>query len=331
MTFQDFCSQYLLCPACHSRLTGSLCKNCRNSFRNNLDVLDLRWPRPDRPDPQEEKLISEMLRYYQSITFQELLELRFRNHLAPEELVDDYKNIRLTLQQRGLQMMQMFQRRLSINYAIPNDFLALDIGCGVGGASYALSRKFKWVVGFDQSLPDLLLARKYCEERYVQNVFLVQAYAQNIPLRDKCVSYSVAQNVIEHLLEVGPVFQEISRVLLKGGCFCGDSRNRFDLLFPEPHVKLRWVGFLPRKLQPWYVKKRRNLSYNNTYLLSLRELKRFARKTFGNSARTVFPLVSAYGKSAKFDLWIQRIEYVPILNSIMLLFFPSHLLIAQAE
>jgi SAM-dependent methyltransferase len=147
------------------------------------------------------------------------------------------------------------------------------------------------------------------------------------------VDYAIAQNVIEHLMDVKPAFHETRRVLKQGGCFCGDSRNRYDLFFPEPHVKLRWVGLFPRRLQSWYVRTVKNVSYEDARarLLSWWELRRYGRQVFGRSARVVPPLVSAYGQSPSLDKWIERIECVPILREVMLLFFPSHLLLAQSN
>jgi SAM-dependent methyltransferase len=150
-------------------------------------------------------------------------------------------------------------------------------------------------------------------------------------LPDDVVDYAVGQNVIEHLFEVEPVFYELQRVLKRNGCFCGDSRNRFDLFLPEPHAQLRWVGLWPRRLQARYVWQRRQMPYDSTHLLSLWELKRFSRRAFGDSGQIVFPLSAAYGRSAKWDKLFQTIARVPILRSLLLAVFPSHLLIARAR
>jgi ubiquinone/menaquinone biosynthesis C-methylase UbiE len=161
-------------------------------------------------------------------------------------------------------------------------------------------------------LPVLLLAKKSLEELEIQNVILVQANAQRVPIQNGCIDYTVAQNVIEHLIDVKPALYEIRRVLKQGGCFCGDSRNRYDLFFPEPHVKLRWVGLFPRKLQAWYVRKLKHVTYADAHacLLSWWELRRNARQVFGRSAHVVFPRVSVFGQSPYWDRWIERVEAI---------------------
>jgi SAM-dependent methyltransferase len=195
-----------------------------------------------------------------------------------------------------------------------------------------LAKQFHQVIGIDSYLPVLLLAKKLLKDQGVGNVTLLQAYAQNIPTRNDCIDYAIAQNVIEHLIDVESALREIRRVLRHGGCFCGDSRNRFDLFFPEPHVKLRWVGLFPRRLQPWYVRKFRGVSYSEWHccLQSWWGLRRSARRAFGPSARIVLPLVSAYGHPTNVDKGVEWLDKVPILKDLVLLVFPSHLLVAQS-
>jgi ubiquinone/menaquinone biosynthesis C-methylase UbiE len=335
MNAQSFCSQYLRCPSCHSQLSNEKCTICGEIFPNTLGILDLRWPRPSGRDFREEQLIALILEQYEFSTFIDLSELVRRHHLCDfsEDLQEHLRSRSSNREQLGRKMMDMFQHKLSKCYTIPGKFLALDVGCGYGTASTSLAPRFNWVVGLDPYLPVLLLAKKSLEERKIQNVILIQAYAQNIPLHNEHVDYAVAQNVIEHLINVKPALYETRRVLKTGGCFCGDSRNRFDLFFPEPHVKLRWVGLIPRKLQSWYVRKFKHVSYADVHahLLSWWELRRYAREVFGRSVRVVLPLVSAYGQSPYWDKWIERIEAVPILRDLTLLFFPSHLLLAQSN
>jgi ubiquinone/menaquinone biosynthesis C-methylase UbiE len=155
-------------------------------------------------------------------------------------------------------------------------------------------------VGLDPYLPVLVLAKKFLEECNIQNVILIQAYAQNILLHNGCVDYGCVDYAVAQMLliNVKPALHEIRRVLKQGGYFCGDSRNRNDLFLPEPHVKLRWVGLFPCTLQSWYVRKFKNAYADaRARLLSWWELRRCARQVFGRSVRIVLPLVSTYGQS----------------------------------
>lgn len=319
------------CPNCGQTLEAQHCRGCGTYFPERMGILDMRWPRPTAPDPAEEALIEQLIAAFPTSSFEELVEMRFRQTGTSAEFMAVYNNYYHTLEARGQQMMEMFQERLSDYFKPPAQGVALDVGCGIGASSAVLVHHFEQVVGIEPSLITLILARKFFAERGLEGILLVQAYGQHLPLAADCIDYAVAQNVIEHLLDIEPAFRELNRVLKSGGCFCGDSRNRFDILFPEPHTNLHWVGFWPYKLQPWYVQRFKKMPYLGTRLLSLRELSQTARRIFGRSTRVVFPLASAYGQSAKWDRYLQRLEKIPLLRQLLLMFFPSHLLLVQAE
>ncbi|MBK8904972.1 MAG: class I SAM-dependent methyltransferase [Anaerolineaceae bacterium] len=286
------------------------------------------WPAIES-SKQEKELTSLLLKHFDNSSFSQLIELRFQQTSAPTEFLDLYRNYQSTMHARGYLMIQMFRKRLEKTFKTPDSFLALDLGCGVGSSSAVLAKQFQWVIAVDPSLPDLILAKKYFEENKITNVILVRSFAQNLPIKSGSISLATSINVIEHLFDVQGAFAELHRVLKRKGCFCGDSRNRFDLFFPEPHAQLRWVGFWPRRLQPWYVNKLRNVSYSSAYLLSCFELRKYARATFGKSYTIVMPLVSAYGHSTQLDEIIRALEKLPLLRNLAIFFFPSHLLIAQ--
>lgn len=326
---------YVRCPNCRRHLVAEQCSACGQTFLLTRGIPDLRWPRPSHRDTHEDALVAAMLERYKGSTFDELSELVRRSQLRgfSEDLQEGLRSRSAGLDQLGQQMMDMFQDRLSRHYSVPGRSLALDLGCGYGTSTVVLARRFDRVFALDPYLPVLLLARKCLEDRGIRNVTLIQAYAQNIPLAGGCVDYAVAQNVIEHLISVAPALREVRRVLRHGGCFCADSRNRYDLLFPEPHVKLRWVGLVPRRFQSWYVRTFKKVSYADAHarLLSWRELRACGRQAFGSSARIVLPLVSGYGRSPSLDKWIRRIDAVPILGRLAPMLFPSHLLLAQSN
>jgi ubiquinone/menaquinone biosynthesis C-methylase UbiE len=332
----DFLLPVVLCPRCHGQLTDRHCANCGEVFRSTLGILDLRWPKPLQYEVERDQdLIHELLAQFRHCAFEDLCELVRRHHLGDlSEQLATHLGSRVSNQaQVGRRMIDMFNNRLSKYYATPGQHLALDIGCGYGTATVILARRFNYVIGLDPYLPVLLLAKKLLEDYGVRNVVLIQAYAQNIPIRDGCVDYAIAQNAIEHLIDVEQALQEIRRILRQGGCFCGDSRNRYDLFFPEPHVRLRWVGLFPRRLQPWYVRKFKGVAYSDWHvcLQSWWDLRRCARRAFGRSTRIVLPLVSAYGQPRSFDKGVEWVDNVPVLRDLVLLVFPSHLLIAQSE
>lgn len=326
----DDSNNFIRCPNCLGPLTNGYCSACGIQFEQLLGILDLRWPQVTNSSPAEAELIRKMVENFSESSFASLNQMRFQKSKLPDLIRDSYQQYAAQPQNRSQQMLDMFQKRVHERFSGYGHRIALDLGCGVGASSLILARQFETVIGIDSDFVSLILARKYLEEQGVGNVILACAYAQKLPVASGIVDYAIAQNVLEHLFDVDTALKDLKRVLNKGGCFCGDSRNRYDLLFPEPHVKLHWVGFWPRRWQAWYVWQFRKTGYEHTQLLSLPELNRYARKVFGQSAFITFPYSAAYNRDAKWDGVIQKIEKIPVLSWLALLFFPSHLLIAQA-
>ncbi len=321
-----------LCPACSQVLdpsgtTGMVCPACRYEVPHTLGIPDLRAPNAHTSD-WDRAIVESMVARFPQATYHELLEIRLKGAPTYGDLLGHEVPYFLTKAERGRRMIEMFQHRL-VQYLGPigND-AALDIGCGSGAGLLALTPAYKRVVGVDPSLPDLLLARKVLDTAGVLNVCLVQAHGQRLPFPDGSFDYTNALNVLEHVFELSGILSEVRRVLKPGGGFGADSRNRFDLFLPEPHVKIRWVGLMPRHWAKYYVRWRRGVQYEGTYLFSLGELRRALHRHFGQQHRVVFPSVHAYGSPSWVNRWLQLVERVPILSNLALWIFPSHLVLA---
>jgi ubiquinone/menaquinone biosynthesis C-methylase UbiE len=334
-------TKLLRCPACAGPLVEGKCQECNEAFEQTLGIWDLRWPRPDHDQPADEhevieaRILAQVIPAYEQASSSALVGMAMKaiheTLGAGEEMMRSFSAYQNRPMARGNPMMEMFAERVASYYPLPGSSLAVDIGCGVGAASMSLATAFANVTGVDPVLSNLLIAQKYCQENGIDNVRFIQARAQHLPFVDGCADYIVAQNVIEHLMDVKPAFAEVARVLVAGGCFCGDSRNRYDLFFVEPHVRLRFFGFLPRPIQPWMARRLRHLPYIGVRLLSLRELRRNACQAFGDSVKITFPLASAYGASARWNERLARVEKLPLLGPFLLAVFPTHILVARAD
>jgi ubiquinone/menaquinone biosynthesis C-methylase UbiE len=299
------------CPACLGTFTHPWpCENCGNEYRTTLGIPDLRWPRPHNP-VQSSAVIDNLLKTYDTASFDELSRIRQYRPVSNPDLAGHLRQYRLKQIERGEKMTQMFQNRIARHFHLEKRDLALDIGCGVGATTVTHSLNFRLVLGIDWNLANLILLRKILDEHDISNIVLLQANLLNLPLAEGVCDYVTALNVIEHMLNTGRGFEEIARVLRPGGIFCGDSRNRFDILFPEPHVRLRMLGFLPRRFAVRYARLRRNANYEGTRLLA----------AHFKDYHIVYPEVSAYGASPKFDAWIHFLETRLALPSGLLLPF----------
>jgi hypothetical protein len=116
--------------------------------------------------------------------------------------------------------------------------------------------------------------------------------------------------------------------LKNGGGFAADSRNRFDIFMPEPHSGIRFLGFLPRKLIPDFVRRTTGNHYLSTRLLSYRELASVARKTFTHF-KIVLPILEAYGQSERYDKVLKTLEKFDLLKILVLRCISTHILVAH--
>lgn len=330
------------CPYCRTPLVNSsaekvVCFLCNRVYSQTLGIPDLRRPEmvsiSDSPNNQENDtlIVQKLLEKYNELDYAGLLDLRLRNALTYNDLRGHEIAYMQSHVQRGHEMVEMFRRRLEEYFPGYGHDSALDVGCGTGASLLVLAGKFDQVVGVDPSLPELILAHKALETAGISNYQLVQAYGQDIPYSTCSFDYISALNVLEHVYQPDQVLGECFRILKQRGVFAADSRNRYDLFFQEPHVKLRWVGFLPRQWVKQYVYWRLRVGYEATWLLSYGDLEKALKIHFGKEYRIVFPYVSAYGASRRYDIWIRRLERIPLLSNFCLRIFPTHLALASRK
>ncbi len=317
------------CPACDGTFAHPWrCECCGHEYPATLGIPDLRWPQPQDSD-QMRLIIHDLLMSFDKYSFDELCRIRLHRFVQAPDLEKHYLQYRLNQIDRGARMARMFQNRFNMHFRLERHDLALDIGCGVGAVALTYSQDFELVVGVDWNLADLILFRKSLDELGVSNVVLLQANLLHLPLVQNKFDYAVALNVIEHMIDVDQGFEEIARILRPGGGFCGDSRNRFDIFFPEPHVRLRMLGFLPRQSAIEYVRRRRGMSYEGTRLLSYWELDHLLAAHF-RDYRIVYPEVSAYGASRRIDAWVRFFETkLALLSKLLLPFFTTMVAVGQ--
>lgn len=162
----------------------------------------------------------------------------------------------------------------------------LDVGCGPGQLLAAAAAEGLEGIGIDVSLVWLLIARKLIRERGGTPV-LAAAQAEALPLADGCLGVVVSLDVIEHVTDQARYLEEIDRVLEPGGRLALATPNRFSLA-AEPHVSVWGVGYLPRRLQSAYVRRRTGREYL-IRLLSSAEIGRLLRRHTHLSCRIVTP------------------------------------------
>jgi len=277
----------LRCPACRGELSsepeGLRCPACARLYEVVHGVPDFRPEPPDRPRHGE--LCLKVMERWADSSYRELWDLchpgeadalgrlwREHEELAPQRGERRWDEIARAAQAAGL--------------ALPGGGAALDIGCGMGSAVFALARRARLAIGLDIMLTDLLLAKKRLAEAGIANAAFICGSGIELPLRDECLDVLNATDVVEHMPDQQRFLAEARRVMRAGGMFFFNSPNRFSLFSPEPHVRLWGVGWLPRRWMEPYVEWRLGKPYRGKRLLSLSELRRLLRATFGPAFAT---------------------------------------------
>jgi len=162
----------------------------------------------------------------------------------------------------------------------------LEIGSGTGAFLAVAAERFPLVVGVDIAMRWLHLSRRRFMDLGRPVPLLVCACAEALPFSDGAFDLAVSAATLEFARDPGQVLSECARVLGPRGRLFLNTQNRFSLA-PEPHVDLRGVGFLPRRLQVPYVRWRRGVDFAKIRPLSLGELRRLAAPFF--AARRIAP------------------------------------------
>ena len=300
------------------------CRGCGRTYPARLGIPDFRPNGGAQPAE-----VQTLVKAFENSSFDELVQLRMPNFSTTNErLRAHFAAYRLKMSQRGKHFYDMARRRAEAAYGPLGRARALAIGCGVGASLIPMARDFGHTFGIDPSLPDLILAKKAAIQTGVADrVTLIQGYAQSVPLPAESIDFALAEDVLEHVMDLDGAMQDIGRVLHRKGVFIGNSVNRFNVLRPEPHVKLWFLGFLPRPWQAPYARWRRSFfGYDeHTKLPSYWELRGALRAGIGNDSQVTFPDVATFGFSPKLDQVLDVIERFPPAAVPLLWVFPSHL------
>ncbi|MSQ00971.1 MAG: metalloregulator ArsR/SmtB family transcription factor [Myxococcales bacterium] len=98
---------------------------------------------------------------------------------------------------------------------LPEGLRIADLGCGTGALLPVLAQGSATVVGVDREATMLEVAAS--RTAGLANVTLSAGNLDELPLADASVDLALCQLVLHHVLELGPVFAEVARVLSPGG------------------------------------------------------------------------------------------------------------------
>lgn len=125
--------------------------------------------------------------------------------------------------------------------------IVVDIGCSLGWFVEAANRHGATAVGVDIDVPGLARAAR---DRDPGPAFLC-ADGQRLPMSTASVDIVVFNHIYEHVLDPDAVLAEIRRVLKPDGLVYLGMCNRLTVI--EPHYKLPFLSWLPRRLANRYI------------------------------------------------------------------------------
>jgi SAM-dependent methyltransferase len=182
--------------------------------------------------------------------------------------------------------------RTNWQYFLPsgNGRSALCVGADMGATAAALSPNYSSIVALEPVLPRVQFMRRRFSQDGIENVRIVRASFPDVPLARQSFDLVALSGVIEWLRSRHPS-ESPAAVQLAG------LRRAFDLLRPgghvyvgvenrwfyeyflgarDPHVDIRWVTIVPRRLANWLMKRATGERYG-TYLYGSRGYRRLLR------------------------------------------------------
>jgi len=176
----------------------------------------------------------------------------------------------------GYRIADMLSQHLDIK-----DKKVLEVGCGDGGVSVALSLRGADVIGTDLNKDRIETSISRAKDHGANVKFFVDN-AEKSSLNDKSFDVVICNSLIEHVFNPKELVGEISRVLKIGGILFLDTPSRYSVLqlISDTHYGLFGISIMPRWLAEYYtvkIRKRHN-RYNVDYLRTYRYLKRIIYK-----------------------------------------------------
>ncbi len=192
------------------------------------------------------------------------------------------------------------------------DSIALDIGCGWGAITHALSRMVKTVYSIDAVTERLEFTQERLRQEGIENVRLFQASALELPFSEKSFDLVVCNGIVEWIgdwdLAHEPniaqriFLSNVQRILKDEGVLVIGIENRFGYYLlrgkPDDHTGVPYTSILPRRLAGWYLN-RWNTRLVNNLTASCRSYEPKQYRTYTYSARGYRKLLrhSGFAKS----------------------------------
>ncbi len=121
----------------------------------------------------------------------------------------------------------------------------VDVGTGTGFVAGGLASRVARVVGTDSSSAMLAQAKANLAELGIDNVQLVKAPVERLPLDDGWADAAVANMVLHHAPDPAAMIAEMARVVRPGGTVAVTDCVEHDHEWMRTEQADLWLGFSP--------------------------------------------------------------------------------------
>jgi 2-polyprenyl-3-methyl-5-hydroxy-6-metoxy-1,4-benzoquinol methylase len=149
------------------------------------------------------------------------------------------------------------ERKARTMVAVMEDFISrplwelslLDVGASTGIIGNCLSGSFRKVIGVDIDESAITYANATYNK---ENLEFRVADALRLPFSNESFDVVICSQIYEHVPDPAKMFEEIFRMLKRGGVCYFAANNRLAL--NEPHYNLPFLSLLPRSLAHKYMR-----------------------------------------------------------------------------
>ncbi len=225
--------------------------------------------------PGEHQLIAEAIEKFDHLSFDELVKLVDTNReklTAPWELrriwrlaklpegerekhYRAYAAQRIASGRHDVSLLRSVLQRVGLNIDA-GPMRLLDLGTGRGSFLAAAQSEATFrgcqFEGADMDMASLLINLKLNDEQGNGNYNLTCCYGERLPYEDRTFDIVASFQTLEHVgnrHRQSAFIGEACRCLAPGGVAVFTFPNRFDVLRPEPHVYIRFLGFVPQSMK----------------------------------------------------------------------------------
>jgi len=210
---------------------------------------------------------------------------------------DEHSQSYVKAEVRGTALAEFFEKHLPPSPAAR----VLDLGCGSGLISFALSSRYGSVFAVDQEADNLEITSQGLAARSITNVHPVRVTGFQLPFPDGFFDGLVLNGVLEWVgvnnrgesaAELQKRFlAEVRRVLRPGGVFyiAIENRSAPRNLLRDPHTNIPLVCLFPRGMAEWFSRTFMGRAYQ-VYIYTPWQLRRLLQQAGFEAVRLFSPV-----------------------------------------